>query len=73
MIKTNSHLSIIRSLATRINNSDMSFQELSHKSGVDRSVIHRWLYERVSPRTDNLEAVLNTVGLTMIAHPLEGG
>ena len=58
-------MNAIEALRQSLNNSQLQRKDIAEKSGVNRVTINKWLRGETSPTLVNLEAVVNTCGLTL--------
>ena len=63
--------SILDLILVAIKSSGKTIAQISEKSGVNRNTISSWFYGKSSPTVFNAEAVLNTIGYTLILEKRE--
>ena len=64
-------ISILDLIVDAIRTSEKSLKQISRESGVARSTLESWIGGHVSPSLFNAEAVLGTIGYTLILQKTE--
>lgn len=71
MAKDKTQHSILDHILETMRNSGKSINQIAKESGVSRTTIHSWQNEKSGPTIFSAEAVLKTVGYTLIISKTE--
>lgn len=61
----------VRKLFARLNQTEITVQQLAEQIPISSYTIHSWAAGRYAPSITNLEAAFNVLGYTLIDRPME--